>query len=88
MSWFRRKPPAPPADWVKTGNERWVVVKQADNVVREALEREWIDLDSGAREWRGVWRSTFYGDPRLGMCDIRSWQETRVRTLPSKELAS
>lgn len=78
------KPTPTPADWVRTGAERWVVIKRQDTVVREARQLELIDLDSGVRRWTPALEfSTHHPGVRQDF-----WAITRIRTLTEQELAA
>lgn len=78
------RPKAP--DRADTGENRWVVIKRKDNVVREELQRGWIDMDTGERGWVPV---TVFGEYRIGANSPQpTWPERRVRTLTPEELAA
>lgn len=83
---FGLKPKAPYPDWVRTGAQRWVVIKRKDNVVREALQSEQIDLNTGERRWSPVLEYTPYVTGQLS--PQSSWATTRIRTLTEQELAA
>lgn len=76
-------PKPEPADWVRTGATRWLVVKRRDNVVREALQFEEIDLNTGQRVWSPVIE---YGQHHV--VGLPEKPTTRVRTLTEQELAA